>query len=101
MSDTTIANLADLPRWVGWRNEPRADDPIKLTKIPYQLDGQKAAANNPRTWTTRAKAESAVPKIVNGHGGGIGIVLGDLSNGYMLTGIDLDTCIHSDGSFEP
>lgn len=101
MSGTTIASLADLPRWVGWRNEPRADDPIKLTKIPYQLDGQKAAANNPRTWTTRAKAESAVPKIVNGHGGGIGIVLGDLSNGYMLTGIDLDTCIHSDGSFEP
>src|ERR1051325_2844125 len=88
-------------RWVGWRNEPRADDPAKLTKVPYSPHtGAKAEANDPRTWNTRSAAEAWARQHVNGMGGGIGIELGDLGDGTALGGLDLDTCRTEDGRFE-
>jgi hypothetical protein len=101
MSAAAFADLAAARRWVNWRNEPRVDDPTRTTKIPYQPDGRKASSTAPRTWRTRTEVERALPSIVNGFGGGIGIILGDLSNGMMLVGIDLDTCRRNDGTFEP
>ena len=88
--------FATVPRWVGWREEPRSDDPSKKTKVPYSpTQGGKAKANDPTTWGTRAQAEELEKRIVNGRGGGVGIQLGDLGGGTWLSGIDLDTCLRS------
>ena len=96
-----LDDLAEEPRWVVWRNEPRQDDPTKLTKVPLQPDGRKASSTEPTQWVVRAKAETAVERIVNGHlGGGVGVVLGEVEDDMLLSGIDLDSCIN-DGTFEP
>jgi len=100
MLKSALSRFDDLPRWLVWRNEPREDDPTKLTKIPYQPSGRKASITAPTTWVTRAKASAAVKTIVNGQGGGIGIVLGELDDDTMLTGVDLDSCRREDGTFE-
>jgi hypothetical protein len=92
--------FADVPRWVVWRNEPRDDDPGKLTKVPYQTNGRKASSRAPRTWCTLSAATEAALRIVNGAGGGVGIVLGQLDEQNVLAGIDLDTCRHDDGTLE-
>jgi hypothetical protein len=98
---SAFADLVDAPRWVIWRNEPRSDDPQQLTKVPYRPDARKASSTTPSSWRTRAVAGAALPKILNGRGGGLGIVLGDLEDGTMLAGIDLDTCRNANGTFEP
>ena len=67
---TPLDLLADEPRWVAWRNEDRGRKP---TKIPYAPKGQRAKADDPSTWGTRAEAEARASKIINGQGGGIGI----------------------------
>ena len=86
-------------RWVAWRNEERNG---KLTKVPYSPhNGREAKADDPRTWNTRSAAEARAKNIVGDKGGGIGIELGDLGDGYSLGGIDLDTCRSSDGTLEP
>jgi predicted P-loop ATPase len=87
--------LAHSPRWVAWRNEPRGGKP---SKVPYAPDGKRAKADDPATWGTRAEAEARAKKLVNGHGGGIGIELGDFGSGVFLAGIDLDSCIADDGA---
>lgn len=79
-------------RWVAWRNEPR-NDSGKLTKVPYApSSGQRAKSDDPNTWGSRFEAEALAGRIVNGQGGGIGIMLGDLGDGTSLVGVDLDTC---------
>ena len=52
---TTLDDLAGEPRWVAWRNEPRAGSPEKVTKVPYSPRGRKAKADDPATWGTRAQ----------------------------------------------
>jgi hypothetical protein len=94
---TAFANLVDAPRWVDWRVEMRGNPP-KPTKVPCQTNGSMAKTTDPRTWSTRAEVERAVPRITNGSDGGIGIVLGDLGHNLHLAGIDLDTCIALDGT---
>lgn len=71
------SELAVLPRWVNWQLERRYG---KLTKIPYQPDGEEARANDPKTWNTL--------EVVAARSSNIGFVLGDP---YM--GIDMDGCI--------
>jgi primase-polymerase (primpol)-like protein len=94
-----LTALAGHVRWVTWRNELRKD---KATKVPYSpLNGHKAKADDPTTWGTRAEAEAAVPRLVNGAGGGIGLQLGTLGDGRAIGGIDLDTCRAADGTLEP
>jgi len=90
--------LAQQPRWVAWRNEPRGR---KVTKVPYAPNGKKAKSDDPSTWGTRAEAEARAKRIVNGQGGGTGIQLGDLGEDTFLGGIDLDSCIADDGTPAP
>ena len=73
----------------------------KWTKVPYSPHtGHEAKADDPRTWNTRSAAEIRARNIVNGQGGGIGIELGDLGDGYSLGGVDLDTCRSPGGKLE-
>jgi hypothetical protein len=91
-----LSDFAALPRWCAWRNEERAG---KLTKAPYSpVCGRMAKSNDPATWASRPMADEAAARIVNGHGGGTGIFLGDLGDGRALGGVDLDTCRSPDGS---
>src|SRR5690348_3794702 len=76
-----FSGFADLPRWVGWRNQSRGD---RTTKVPYSPHGGPAKANDPATWGTLDAAETWARRHVNGDGGGIGIELGDLGNGRSL-----------------
>jgi hypothetical protein len=92
---TALDAFADMLRWVAWRNETRNG---KTTKVPYAPQGGKAKADDPRTWGTRLQAEAKVREIANGAGGGVGIMLGDLGDGTVLGGIDLDACIGDDGA---
>jgi Family of unknown function (DUF5906) len=87
---SALDSLADAERWVAWRNEPRGD---KLTKVPYGPAGGMAKADDPATWGDRAVAEARARRLINGHGGGIGIQLGDLGADTYLGGIDLDSCL--------
>lgn len=67
-----------------WRKEERGDKP---TKVPYQVDGEMAQANNRRTWSTFA---TAVKFYLQGDYDGIGFVFSRQDN-YI--GIDLDKCV--------
>jgi predicted P-loop ATPase len=96
---TTLAALGRQRRWVTWRVELRNGKP---TKVPYSPSGAaRAKADDPSTWGTRQEAEAAVPRIVNGLGGGIGLELGDLGNGIAVGGIDLDSCRIADEALAP
>jgi hypothetical protein len=96
----SIDDLANLPRWVAWREETRErqDGSKYQTKIPYdpnRLNAQARIPTEPATWGTRAQAERRWHKLDQDGKcrGGIGIVLGDLGDGYYLLGIDLDQCL--------
>src|SRR5262249_23805287 len=94
-----LADLAEVPRWVAWREEVhvRKDGTKFKTKIPYDPNrsGQARIPTDPGTWGTRAQAERRWRELDEGKPGGVGIVLGDLGNGYHLFGSDLDHCIES------
>ena len=94
-----LTSLAEHVRWVTWRNELRNGRP---TKVPYSpRNDRKAKSDDPTTWGTRAEAEAAVPRLVNGTGGGIGLQLGVIGDGLAIGGIDLDACRAADGTLEP
>ncbi len=96
---TAFEHLQSQPRWVVWRNEQRNG---KTTKVPYNARTRREAKSDDRTtWSTRPAAEATARVLVKRQAGGVGIVLGDLGNGYWLAGIDLDTCRREDGEFEP
>ncbi len=93
-----FADLAAHRRWVAWRGEPRDDD---ITKAPYIGPGIKARADDPSGWITRAQAETLASRIMDGHGGGIGLELGTVAD-VTLGGVDLDTCRDpTTGKIEP
>ncbi|SRR5216683_966384 len=95
-----LADLADKPFWVAWRNEYRTnkhDGTTSTTKVPYVAPGREARSNDPRTWRTLDQAADVAEKILmtnNGLGGGVGIFLGvrDCVPALRLGGIDLDCC---------
>jgi len=72
-------SLRPLRRWVLWRIEERDGKP---TKVPYQPNGQRAKANDPKTWTGLWEAFRA---LESRRFAGLGFVLGD-----GITGVDLD-----------
>jgi putative DNA primase/helicase len=78
------AELKALPQWILWRNEKRNNKP---TKVPYQVDGEMAQANNRRTWSTFA---TAIKFYLEGNYDGIGFVFSRQDN-YI--GIDIDKCV--------
>jgi hypothetical protein len=96
----TLADLADAPRWVAWRQELRRnkDGEQVKTKIPYDPRTGRLARipTEPSTWNTRAKAEWRWQRLHDAEHevGGVGIVLGELEDGDYLMGIDLDGCIN-------
>ena len=92
-----LDQFASLPRWVAWCNERRGD---KVTKGPYAPDGRRARADDPSTWGSRAAAQRRFAEHDTTLGGGVGVELGDLGDGFSLGGVDLDTCL-SESGFEP
>ena len=78
------AELKALPQWILWKSETRSG---KYTKVPYQVDGEMAQANNRRTWSTFA---TAVKFYLDGNYDGIGFVFSRQDN-YI--GIDIDKCV--------
>jgi hypothetical protein len=82
--------------WVAWRNEIRASKSgeTQTTKVPYSGIGKLAKSDDSATWVDLETAAELAPKIINGLGGGIGVILGiDCGDGWRLGGIDLDTCM--------
>jgi hypothetical protein len=95
---SVLEALSQKQLWVAWRAEERNG---RFTKLPISPSGGPGRVDDESTWGTRAEAETMAKLTVNGHGGGIGIVLGDLGNGLALGGIDLDSCRSPDGSISP
>lgn len=89
MVHAAFTELAELARWVVWREEQRNG---RSTKIPYQVNNAKASSTDPKTWRRLSHVLSAVEDF-----DGVGIVLGDLGNGRTAFGIDLDCCLSPDG----
>jgi putative DNA primase/helicase len=94
---TTIAECAQIPRWVAWRMEEDegSDGEINKKKVPVDpATGRRARTNDPMTFGTRAEADRRWRLMTTAHdGGGIGFVLGHISSRHVLFGIDLDSCI--------
>lgn len=78
------AELKSLPQWILWKFETRNG---KQTKVPCQVTGEMAQANNRRTWSTFA---TAVKFYLEGDYDGIGFVFSRQDN-YI--GIDIDKCV--------
>ena len=91
-----LADAAGLGRWVAWQTEDRKGKP---TKVPYApMGGGRAKADDPRTWGDRAQAERRATALPKPYGlGGVGLELGDLGDGRILAGVDLDTCRNEAG----
>jgi hypothetical protein len=99
----TLADLAALPRWVGWQTE-QGEGRKKPTKVPYSPHGRlrKAHADKPATWGTRDQAKAKSDELPRPLGiGGTGVELGNLGDGRVLAGVDLDTCRDDAGAFAP
>jgi putative DNA primase/helicase len=97
----TLDGFSNRPRWVAWRVEIKLgkNGKERTEKVPYDpsSDRQARVPTDPRTWGTRDEAEERCRDLL-GHDdvGGVGIVLGQLDDGTLLMGIDLDHCIQSD-----
>ncbi len=78
------AELKALPQWILWKFEMRNG---KQTKVPCQVTGEMAQANNRRTWSTFA---TAVKFYLEGDYDGIGFVF---SRQDSYIGIDIDKCV--------
>ncbi|MEK3975530.1 phage/plasmid primase, P4 family [Psychrobacillus sp. FSL K6-1267] len=81
--------LRNLPQWIVWKFEKKEGKggKEKLTKVPYQVSGDEAQTNNPRTWSTFA---TAVKFYLEHNYDGIGFVFSKRDN-YI--GIDIDGCV--------
>ena len=91
--------LDELHYWVGWRAE------TLKKKIPHNPNFPEAHADttDPTTWATRFEAEGCARELTNGTAAmtGIGIVLGDLGDGYFLAGVDLDSSLDENRALAP
>ena len=86
--DAIPATLKALPCWVAWRAVPKADDNIKVDKIPVNpATGGNASTTALSTWGT---FDAAVKRCQTDRLAGVGIVFSPEHNG--LAGIDLDHC---------
>jgi hypothetical protein len=102
--ETSLDDLATLPRWVAWREEmiTAKDGTERPTKIPYDPHRRSSRARIPTdasTWGTRKQAERCWEGLRENDDdaiGGVGIVLGVLDDGSLLMGIDLDRCFDDD-----
>ena len=90
-------SLTDLPRWLLWHEEPRAADG-KPTKVPKTAANRFASSTNPKTWAAFSAIADAMRTAPENRFDGVGIVLGDLGNGWHVCGIDLDSCLDEQGN---
>ncbi len=88
------------PQWVVWRYETITDTvsgETRKTKVPRQCNGgARARSNDPKTCSTFEAAVEALessPRYA-----GIGYII---SEDDPFTGIDLDSCVATDGTLEP
>src|SRR5881394_4068543 len=81
--EAIAAELKARPQWVLWRYEQRGG---KWTKVPYQTNRARAAADASATWTT---FELAWAQYGRGGYAGLGFVF---SPDDPYTGVDLDKC---------
>src|SRR3990170_1432707 len=88
--------LKQLPQWVLWRSEARADrnGGNRQTKVPYQRSGLLAKSTDPRTWCSYQLASEALANNPEKFAGP-GFVF-DANDPY--TGIDLDNSLIESGS---
>jgi predicted P-loop ATPase len=89
--------LAQLDRWLLWKEVVRNDKP---TKVPKTCGGSFAKSTDPTTWRSLNAATSALAQKP-GLFDGIGFALGELDASLNVGGIDLDSCIGKDGQIEP
>lgn len=83
--------LTECSRWCLWKYEtPKGRD--KVTKVPYQTGGQRAASDDPRTW---CDYQAALDAYAGGAWDGIGFFLG---GGFG--GIDLDCSLDESGELK-
>ena len=80
------AELKQLSQWVLWREEIRDSKP---TKIPYQINGQKAKSNDATTWTDFQTAANTYQRQ-SIKTNGIGFMFSPTD---PYCGIDLDDCL--------
>jgi len=81
--DSIPLALRELPQWVVWKMASRSESEAP-TKLPFQVDGKLAKANDPSTWTS---FEIAVAHYSKGGYSGIGF---EFSETDEFCGIDLD-----------
>ena len=79
-------------QWVAWRLEERDG---KGSKIPYQINGQRASSMDPRHWTSFEQACQFVENTPSFSG--LGFVFSQADD---FVGIDLDNCFGEDGSLD-
>ncbi len=84
--------LIDLPQWVLWCYEQRADS-AKPTKVPHTCTGHKASSTNPQHWS-RFEYSVKMSRLP-GFAEGIGFVF---TANDPFCGIDLDNCYPSDAA---
>ncbi len=94
-SALALAELQRHPQWVCWRKEERRGN---VTKVPYNPQtGSFARSDDPSTWASFPMARQAYECSLTRRRPYDGI-------GYMFqrdyTGIDLDHCVHADGSID-
>jgi hypothetical protein len=93
-----LNDLVPIPQWVAWRNEMCDGEP---TKVPYAGVDREAKSDDAATWCPHDAAAAVAEAIVNGTGGGVGIMLGECADTW-IAGIDLDTCRNQQtGVIEP
>jgi putative DNA primase/helicase len=87
------AELKDLPHWCVWKREIGDGKPAK---VPYQVTGEKAKSNDPRTWGMFTVALAAYQDLDTF--AGVCFMMPTEPNGIIF--IDIDHCI-IDGVIEP
>ena len=99
--EMTFGPILDQRRWVLWQQRPNRKDPAKRHKVPVVATGRRtgASSTDPTTWRTWAGVQSYLdgPDVA-----GPGIMLGQLSDGRWLVGVDLDLALSpATGRVEP
>lgn len=84
-ADQIPTALRSRPQWVLWKTAKR-NSTAKPTKLPFQVNGDLAKANDPTTWNTFA---AVLKRFQKGRYSGIGY---QFTEDDGLVGIDLDGC---------
>lgn len=82
--------------WCVWKYEPRPSG--KPAKVPYNpRTGMRADCSNPSTFGRLADVQNYAERGYDG----VGVLVGNLSDGSRMVAIDIDKCINVQGSLSP